>query len=83
MERRYYLIESHRWDQLERVWAWCSSTPCEHVLMYKTRLNASTTGWIVDCPDDGYLSIFLIHFSNLVTEIARPNYYDTYLKARP
>lgn len=73
MSRRYYLLQCSM-DHTERIWAWVQDTN-DHVIMYNTRLSDSVTGWVVDSPDDQYLSMFLLQFAQYVVEITEPKYY--------
>ena len=77
MERtiQYYLIESLDYANINRVWDWCQYSGRD-VPMYKTRISAGSTGWVVELdPADKASTFFLLNFSHLVTAINAPRYY--------
>jgi hypothetical protein len=70
----YYMLESTSNDVLNRIWNYVESTN-SHMLMYKTRISASNTTWVIEMPKDKMESYFLLQFSSYVTSISKPNYY--------
>jgi hypothetical protein len=70
----YYVIESSSYDVVNRIWNYVESTH-SHMLMYKTRISASNTQWVIEMPKDRLESYFLLQFSKYVSSIAKPNYY--------
>lgn len=77
MEQVYYLLNNS--NHLESVWAWVQShgDPC---YMYKTRLTAGTSGWVIEVPKDRRQTLFLIHWASAVEAISRPCFYDQYYR---
>lgn len=73
-EVEYYAIETTNWDHIDRMWMWCQFSG-RNLPMYKTRLSASHTAWIVEVPASSVQSMFLLNFSSWVSLIKKPNYY--------
>ena len=71
--RRYYLIESSDYDLINRIWfyAWGQEPD---IIMYKTRITISHTGWVVECTNTKYESMFLLQFGSYVNQIGAPYY---------
>ena len=76
MERaniNYYLIESSDYSKINRIWDYCQYSG-RSIAMYKTRLSASHTGWVVELPDSSVQTAFLLNFAQYVSRVSKPYY---------
>lgn len=75
MERAisYFLIESSDYSKINRVWDYCNYQG-RNLSMYRTRLSPSSTGWVVELPDDKTQTAFLLNFAQFVTKVGKPYY---------
>ena len=76
MERtiQYYLIETHNYDHINRMWDWCQFQGRD-IPMYKTRISKGSTAWVVECPTDRVQTAFLLNFAHWVCPISAPRIY--------
>lgn len=63
-----YTINRTDWEFLERVWDYCQNSGYD-IPMYKTRLNAYTTAWVVELLDNKIATMFLLRFGQYVTNV--------------
>jgi hypothetical protein len=74
MTIQHYIIETHDYAHINRVWDWCQYSGRD-IPMYKTRVSAGHIAWVVELdPTDKSSTFFLLNFSHLVTAITAPYY---------
>lgn len=73
MSVNYYLIETLDYTKINRIWDWCNYQG-RTIAMYKTRLTVSSTGWVVELPNNKVQTAFLLNFGHYVTKVGRPYY---------
>ena len=73
-ELEYYILETTNYDHINSVWMWCQFSGRD-IPMYKTRLSASHTAWVIEIPSTSVETLFLLNFSHWVSPIKKPSYY--------
>jgi hypothetical protein len=75
MERTIYLIDSRDPNITDKIWHYTQySGLVESIPMYKTRITAGTTGWVVELSDNAQHSLFLLNYSRYCTQITGTYY---------
>lgn len=67
----YYVIDTVNYDHINRVWDWCQNQG-RNIPMYRTRVALGQISWLVECPSTSVQSMFLLNFSQWVSQISPP-----------
>ena len=67
------MINTNNYDVLNRIWDYTQYKGAS-IPMYRTRISASTTAWIVELPDSKLRTAFLLQFGQYVTSVMNVYY---------
>lgn len=75
MERTIYTVDSRDPKVIDRIWHYTQYSGLrEPIPMYRTRISAGVTGWVVELDSTAQSTLFMLNYSCYCTEITGTYY---------